>query len=224
MRKIAVIEDDPDLSFLIKLNLEREGFEVHTFSRATDFFHSALKDNYSLALVDIMLPDFDGYRIAKFLRSRPDLKDIPLIFITAKCGEEDKLKGFELGADDYITKPFSLKELIARIKAVLRRYEGRITSKVYEFKDLKVFPEEKRVFLKGEEIHLTPAEFKILLRLIENYGKPVSRERLLEEIQEFGRESTERTIDVHIKHIRDKLKEYKRFIKTVRGFGYKFEE
>lgn len=224
MRKVAVIEDDPDLSFLIKLNLEREGFEVKTFSRATDFFHSALKDNFSLVLVDIMLPDFDGYRIAKFLKSRPDLKDIPLIFITAKGGEEDKLKGFELGADDYITKPFSLKELIARIKAVLRRYEGRITSKVYEFKELKVFPEEKRVFLRGEELHLTPAEFKILLKLVENYGKPVSRESLLDEIQEFGRESTERTIDVHIKHIRDKLRDYKHLIKTVRGFGYKFEE
>ena len=224
MRKIAVIEDDPDLSSLIKYNLEREGFEVKTFPRATDFFNSLQKESYDLVLIDIMLPDFDGYRIANFMKSRPDLKDVPLIFITAKGAEEDKLKGFELGADDYITKPFSIKELIARIRAVLRRYEGKITSKVYEFKELKIYPEKRKVFLGEEEVYLTPTEFKILLKLVENYGKPISRERLLEEIQEFGRESIERTIDVHIKHIRDKLKDYKYLIKTVRGFGYKFEE
>jgi len=224
MRKIAVIEDDPDLSLLIKYNLEREGFEVKTFPRASDFFNSLQKESYDLVLVDIMLPDFDGYRIAKFMKSRPDLKDIPLIFITAKSTEEDKLKGFELGADDYITKPFSIKELVARIRAVLRRYEGKITSKVYEFRELKIYPEKRRVFLGDEEVYLTPTEFKILLKLVENYGKPISRERLLEEIQEFGKESIERTVDVHIRHIRDKLKDYKYLIKTVRGFGYKFEE
>lgn len=224
MRKIAVIEDDPDLSLLIKYNLEREGFEVKTFPRASDFFNSLQKESYDLVLVDIMLPDFDGYRIAKFMKSRPDLKDVPLIFITAKGAEEDKLKGFELGADDYITKPFSIKELVARIRAVLRRYEGKITSKVYEFRELKIYPEKRKVFLGEEEVYLTPTEFKILLKLVENYGKPISRERLLEEIQEFGKESIERTVDVHIKHIRDKLKDYKHLIKTVRGFGYKFEE
>ena len=224
MREIVLIEDDRDLSYLLSLNFEKENFKLKTFESATEFFKYIQESKPDLVIIDIMLPDLDGFRVAKFLKSRPDLKDIPIIFLTAKGSEEDKLKGFEIGADDYITKPFSFKELLARVKAVLRRYERESSSEVYEFEGIKILKNEKKVLIEGKEVHFTPAEFKILLTLIENYGRPVSREFLLEKISKYSSESTERTVDVHVKHIRDKLGKYKSYIKTVRGYGYKFEK
>lgn len=224
MKEIVLIEDDKDLSYLLSLNFEKENFKLKTFENATEFFKYIEENKPDLVIIDVMLPDFDGFRIAKFLKSRPDLKDIPIIFLTAKGREEDKLKGFELGADDYITKPFSFRELLARVKAVLRRYKKESSSEVYELKGIKIFKNEKKVLIDGKEVHFTPAEFRILLTLIENYGRPVSREFLLEKISKYSYESTERTVDVHVKHIRDKLGKYKGYIKTVRGYGYKFEK
>ena len=224
MEKIALIEDDKDLAFLIKLNLEREGFWVEHFERATPFFNFITENPVDMVLIDIMLPDFDGFRIANFLKSRVDLKDIPLIFITAKGEEEDKLRGFDIGADDYITKPFSIKELIARVKAVLKRYKKLSEGKVLEFDSIKLYKDEKRAFIDGKEVYFTPVEFKILCLLMENYGRAVSRDFIIDNLWGLERDTTERTIDVHIKHIRDKLGVYRNYIKTVRGVGYKFEK
>ncbi|WP_164930584.1 response regulator transcription factor [Aquifex aeolicus] len=223
MERIALIEDDKDLAFLVKLNLEREGFEVEHFERATPFFKFISENSVDLILIDIMLPDLDGFRIANFLKSRADLKEIPVIFITAKGEEEDKLKGFELGADDYITKPFSMKELIARVRAVLKRYKKVSESKVLKYEGVELDTERQKLFVDGREVYLTPAEFKILKTLMENFGRPVSRSSLVEKLWDYERETTERAIDVHVKHIRDKLGKYKGLIKTVRGVGYKFE-
>jgi len=223
MEKIALIEDDKDLAFLVKINLEREGFLVEHFERATPFFEFISQNVVDLVLIDVMLPDLDGFRIANFLKSRADLKEIPIIFITARVEEEDKLRGFELGADDYITKPFSMKELIARVKAVLKRYKKFTEGDILKYEGVELNKRRQKLFVDGAEVYLTPAEFKILKTLMENYGKPVSRSYLVEKLWDYEKSTTERTIDVHVKHIRDKLGKYKSLIKTVRGVGYKFE-
>ncbi len=222
-RKIFLIEDDEDIGFAVKEALSSKGFEVYHFLRATEFFRAVEKEKPDLVIIDIMLPDFDGFRIARFLRNRPDLSEIPIIFLTAKISEEDKLRGFELGADDYITKPFSVKELIARVNAILRRVNKDKNSKVFKIDNLEIDTEKVKVTVDGKEIKLTPSEFKILKFLIENYGKPVSREKLIEKIWGYDHDAYDRTVDVHIKHLRDKLGKYSKYIKTVRGFGYKFD-
>jgi len=205
--KVFLVEDDEDIALIVKRVLAKEGFEVKHFKRALDFFNKIEEEIPDLAIIDIMLPDFDGFRIANFLRNRPDLSEIPIIFLTAKVSEEDKLKGFELGADDYITKPFSVKELIARVKAILRRTGKGKRTDVFKIGGLEVDMEKIRVTVEGKEVKLTPSEFKILKFLLENYGKPVSRSRLIEHIWGYNHTASDRTIDVHI----------------IRGFGYKFD-
>ncbi len=220
--KIFLIEDDEDIALAVEEALRREGFIVKRFPRALDFFSSVQREAPDLVIIDVMLPDFDGFRIARFLRNRPDLAEVAVIFLTARISEEDKLRGFELGADDYITKPFSLRELVARVNAVIRRVNGR-KGKLFRIEGLEVDFERVRVSVDGKEVRLTPSEFRILKCLVENYGKPVSRDRIIEEVWGFARDPADRTVDVHIKHLRDKLGAYGAFVKTVRGFGYKFE-
>ena len=221
--KVFLIEDDEDIALVVKEALKSQDFEVDHFLKALEFFRAVEKETPDLVIIDIMLPDFDGFRIANFLKNRPDLSDIPVIFLTARISEEDKLKGFDLGADDYITKPFSVKELIARVNAVLRRAGKKKEGKVFKVDGLEVDTEKVKVMVGGKEVKLTPSEFKILKFLLENYGKPVSRDRLIDMVWGYDHEAGDRTVDVHIKHLRDKLGDYGRFIKTVRGFGYKFE-
>ena len=221
--KVFLIEDDEDIALVVEEALKTQGFKVERFSRALDFFPAVEGETPDLVIIDVMLPDLDGFRIANFLKNRPDLSEIPIIFLTAKVSEEDKLKGFELGADDYITKPFSVKELIARVKAVLRRAGKWKEGKVFKVGGLEVDTDRVRVCVDGNEVRLTPSEFKILRFLLENYGRPVSRDRLIEEIRGHDHNASDRAVDVHIKHLRDKLGKRGRYIKTVRGFGYKFE-
>ncbi len=221
--RVFLIEDDDDIALVVREALKSQGFEVDRFLKALEFFRAVEKETPDLVIIDVMLPDFDGFRIANFLKNRPDLSDIPVIFLTARVSEEDKLKGFDLGADDYITKPFSVKELIARVNAVMRRAGKGKEGKVFRVSGLEVDTEKVKVMVGGKEVKLTPSEFKILKFLLENYGKPVSRDRLIEMVWGYEHEAGDRTVDVHIKHLRDKLGDYGRFIKTVRGFGYKFE-
>ncbi len=221
--KIFIIEDDEDIAYIVSENLKREGYDVRVFGKGMEFYSFIEKEKPDLVIIDIMLPDLDGFRIARFLKNRPDLADTSLIFLTAKSSEEDKLQGFDIGADDYITKPFSVKELIARVNAVMRRAGKKKEKVVFKIYGLEVDPERVSVKVDGKEVKLTPSEFNILRYLIENYGKPLSRSRIIDEVWGFGRDATDRTVDVHIKHLRDKLGRYGSFIKTVRGFGYKFE-
>ncbi len=221
--KVFLIEDDEDIALVLKKVLENESFKVKHFTRSLEFFREVEKETPDLLVIDVMLPDFDGFRIANFLKNRPDLSDVPIIFLTARASEEDKIRGFELGADDYITKPFSIKEFIARVKAVLRRAGKIKETNVFKVQGLEVDTVKVKVKIEGREIKLTPSEFKILKFLLENYGKPVSRNRLIEHIWGYNHDAGDRTIDVHIKHLRDKLGKYGKYIKTVRGFGYKFE-
>jgi len=219
--RILVVEDDEDIALVVEENLGREGYRVKVFRRGLDFYSAVEEERPDLVIVDIMLPDHDGFRIARFLKNRPDLSRVPVIFLTARSSEEDKLRGFDIGADDYITKPFSVKELVARVRAVIRRAGGKASPQVFRMSGLEIDMTAVSVRIDGRKVNLTPSEFKILKLLVENYGIPMSRSRIMEEIGSW--EGTDRTVDVHIKHLRDKLGAYGRFVKTVRGFGYKFE-
>lgn len=219
--KILVVEDDSDLAELIAYNLRKEGYEALVCLRGADAIEYLEKNPPDLLLLDVMLPDYDGFRIAQYVRGKEGLKDIPIIFVTARDMEQDKLKGFSLGADDYITKPFSLKELLARVKAVLRRVGKEKKQTQFKLGSIHIDLEKKEVKRGEEVIELTPTEFLILSALLENYGKPVSREYLIERV--LKRDVYDRTVDVHIKKLREKLGEEGRAIQTVRGFGYKLE-
>ncbi|MEN3027871.1 MAG: response regulator [Aquificaceae bacterium] len=217
--KVLVVEDDRDLAELIAYNLRKEGYEPVVCLRGREAINSLSSEKPDLVLLDVMLPDYDGFRIAQHLRDNPALKELPVIFITARDLEQDKLKGFSLGADDYITKPFSMKELLARVKAVMRRVGKERKQTSFKLGSLEIDLEKKEVKRGEEMVDLTPTEFLILSALLENYGKPVSREYLIERV--LKRDVYDRTVDVHIKKLREKLGEEGKAVHTVRGFGYK---
>ncbi|MEZ0361709.1 MAG: response regulator transcription factor [Hydrogenobacter sp.] len=219
--KVFLLEDDRDLSEIVEYNLKKEGYSVRTFQRAAELLRAIEEEPPDLILLDVMVPDYDGFRVAGILKSRVDLKEVPIIFITVKDAEEDKLKGFSLGADDYITKPFSVKEFLARVRAVLKR-TGKIgKGGTFKLGELEIDTQRYEVRRGKEKIDLTPTEFRIFEALLENYGRPVSREYLIETI--LKKDIYDRTIDVHIKNLREKLGKEGQAIKTVRGFGYKIE-
>ena len=225
--KVYIIEDDEDINELLVYNLSKENFEVKSFLNSIDALRSLEHEKPDLIILDIMLPDIDGIEVCKRLRSSEDFKDVPIIMLTAKSTEIDKVVGLELGADDYITKPFSFKELVARIRAVLRRYEKNKSiggkTEVKKFKDLEINPENFSVSIKGKEIPLTVKEFKLLNYLLSSPDKVKTREQILEKVwNEKQYDIYDRTVDVHITKLRNKLGEYGKHIKTVHGVGYKW--
>ncbi len=225
MSLVYIVEDDEDINELLVYNLQKEGFSVKSFYNSIDALKEIKTDKPDILLLDIMLPDIDGLEFCKILKSDKELSDIPIIMLTAKSTEIDKIVGLELGADDYITKPFSMRELIARIRAVLRRHK-RYSSKEKEkisIGNLSIDTESLEVRLSGKKINLTSKEFKLLLFLVKNQNKVLSREDILNNVWKNEYDVYDRTVDVHIKHLREKLGEYKNCIKTVRGIGYKWE-
>ena len=224
MAYIYIVEDDEDINELLAYNLQKEGYTVKQFLNSMEALKELKKEPPDLILLDIMLPDIDGLEFCKIVKSDKEISDIPIIMLTAKSTEIDKIVGLELGADDYVTKPFSFKELTARIRAVLRRTGRKSKSeKSYTFGSLKIKPEEFKVLIEDEDIPLTSKEFKLLLLLVKSPGKVFSREEILSKVWEKEYEIFDRTVDVHIKNLREKLKEFGRCIKTVRGIGYKWE-
>jgi Response regulators consisting of a CheY-like receiver domain and a winged-helix DNA-binding domain len=219
---VYVVEDDMDLAEILTFNLENEGFEVKHFTNSNEFFKTMEQTIPNIIILDIMLPGYDGVRIAKILRQNVLYKDIPIIFLTAKSEEEDKIEGFNAGADDYITKPFSLKELTARIRAVLNRYKKTITTTKLKVENLELDEDKMEVTLDGKPINLTKTEFRILKHLIENIDKIMTRDKIINMLWSYGTDINDRTVDVHIKHLRDKLGDFGKYIKTIRGVGYKF--
>ncbi len=217
--KVLLVEDDKDLAELVAYNLKKEGYEVHVCHRGTCAIERLKLEVPDIILLDVMLPDYDGFKIAQHIKNNPELEYVPIIFITARDMEQDKLKGFSLGADDYITKPFSIKELIARVKAVLRRAGKEKRQAIFRLGGLEIDLERKEVRRGSKVLDLTPTEFLILQALLENYGKPVSRDYIIEKV--LKRDVFDRTVDVHIKKLREKLGEEGKAIQTVRGFGYK---
>jgi DNA-binding response OmpR family regulator len=221
---VALVEDDPDLLDILTYNLQKEGFKVYPFEKGEQFLNFMSEGvKPDIVVLDVMLPGMSGFKLAEIIKSNEAYKNIPIVFLTAKTLEEDKLKGFELGADDYIPKPFSVREFIARLRAILKRYYQN-REKTLEFKNLKLFPDKFETYCGDKKIELTRAEFKILQTLLENKGQVVSRAALLDALAPFGRETASRSVDVHITKLRKKLGECGRYIKTIRGIGYKIED
>jgi two-component system, OmpR family, alkaline phosphatase synthesis response regulator PhoP len=224
--KILIVEDDQNLSHLLKYNLEQENFNCDCIFNGSKVL-KYLKDNKpDIILMDIMLPDLDGFEVSKQIKKDPELQNTPIIILSAKNLENDKTKGFEIGADDYVTKPFSPKELILRIKAILKRTYKLKTKEdnIVSFKDLKINLEKHEVRIEENLIFLTSKEFKLLLILLKNKGRVLTREKLLSKVWNIEADITTRTIDSHIKKLRKKLLNYGEMIETVRSIGYKFKE
>ncbi len=217
--KILVIEDDKKISDLVKLYLEKEGYEIIVAYNANDGIKNFYENDINLIVLDLMLPDFSGIKVLQEIKKE---RDIPIIIITAKGEEDDKILGFKKGADDYITKPFSFKELVLRVKAVLKRYGE---SEFIKFKDLEIYPEKLKIFKNKEEIKLYSLEFKIFMVLLKNSNKVLSRDDILDSIYGFyGEPVIDRSVDVHITNIRKKLNDdpkNPKYIETVRGIGYR---
>ena len=222
---ILVIEDEPDILKNLEYNLSREGFKVSSASSLSDAEKKLQNNNdFSLLLLDLMLPDGSGLDLCKKIKGDPKTESIPIIILTAKDDEVDRVVGFELGADDYVTKPFSVRELILRVKAVLKR--GSKKSDVVEverqFGELKIDVESHEVEVNNDQIDLTALEFRLLRQLVDRRGRVQSRDQLLSDVWGYSSEVTTRTVDTHIKRLREKLGSMGKYVLTIRGVGYKF--
>ena len=223
--RILVVDDEEDLCEILKFNLENEGYWVDTANSAEEALKLDLSQ-YHLLLLDVMMGEISGFRMANMLKKNKDTAQIPIIFVTAKDTENDTITGFNLGADDYISKPFSIREVIVRIKAVLRRTASSSLSKtedLLEYKGLSLNVSQKKVCINGTEISLTKKEFEILLLFLQNKGRVFSREDILAKVWQDEVFVLDRTIDVNITRLRKKIGEYGKRIVTRLGYGYCFE-
>ncbi len=223
-KKIFVLDDEPDICELVCLHLKKNGFLSQYFLSASDFFDAIESNLPDLIILDLMLPDIDGLEICRRLKTDEQRANIPIIMLTAKSDEMDRIIGLELGADDYVTKPFSPRELVARVKAVLRRSEKETDKSYITIGKLRIDPNCYEVLVEDKKIDLTPTEFKILLILAKRPGWVFSRDQLLESLWGSQKAVIDRTIDVHIKNLREKLGVSGNIIKSVRGVGYKLEK
>lgn len=228
--KILVVDDEVSIITLLKYNLEKAGFSVITAVDGNDGFHKAVHEEPDLIVLDIMLPHLDGVEICKRLRSQKIM--IPILMLTAKDDELDKILGLELGADDYLTKPFSPREVVARVKAILRRTQSNeldqsVGNEIIEIGKLKIFPEKYEAFFEEKKLEFTPKEFELLVFLAKRKGKVLSRDQLLTAVWNYEFIGDTRIVDVHISHLREKIEPNTKkpiYIKTIRGLGYRFEE
>lgn len=225
---IYVVEDDIHIQQLLKYNLESNGYRVSIFDDGNSLY-LALKSNFpDLFILDVMLPDTDGIEICRFLDRENSTKNIPKIMLTAKSEEFDRILGLEMGADDYITKPFSVRELLTRIKVVFRRIsKTSITEEIIQCGDIKLDIDRHEIYKKDTLIELALKEFELLKLLIINKGKVLTRERLLEDIWGYDYQGETRTVDVHIRYLRQKIEDNDSnpiYIETVRGIGYRFND
>lgn len=223
---IYYVEDDTSIRELVLYALKTAEFQVMGFENAASFYKRMKEQQPDLILLDIMLPDEDGVSILKKLNSRPDTENIPVIMMTAKSSEYDKVLGLDSGADDYITKPFGVMELISRVKAVIRRSDRSKGSagEVLKIGELVLDEQKHEVYARGQEVSLTFKEFELLSYLMKNRGLVLSRDKILNTIWNYEYEGESRTVDVHIGSLRQKLGTCGDFIKTIRGIGYKIED
>lgn len=222
---IAIVDDDPDVIKSISPSLKSEGFRVKGFSCAEDLFVFLDKEKPDLILLDIMLPGANGFEVCKNLKSKEKFSSIPIIMLSGKDKEIDKVSGLDAGSDDYISKPSSISEIKARIRAVLRRYgSGEKDKKVYIGDMVIMDLDRHEVTVEGKKVKLTPVEFRILECLSSRKENVFTRRRILEFLWGEEKVVIERTIDVHIRHLRKKLGKAEKFIKNIRGIGYKLEE
>ena len=223
-QKILIIEDEPDIRKTLEYNISREGYEVISASSLSEGREKLESASFSLLLLDLMLPDGSGLDLCRELKQDKSLSSMPVIILTAKDDEVDKVVGFELGADDYVTKPFSVRELILRVKAVLKRGERKSDNMEVQrqFGELKIDVDSHEVFVNDEQVSLTALEFKLLRQLVDRRGRVQSRDQLLSDVWGYSSDVTTRTVDTHIKRLREKLGGMGKYVQTIRGVGYKF--
>jgi two-component system, OmpR family, alkaline phosphatase synthesis response regulator PhoP len=231
-QRVLVVDDEESIVTLLQFNLEQAGYVVETAMDGKTALQKA-KVNYDLIILDLMLPEIDGLEVCKQLRQNKI--STPILMLTAKDDEFDKVLGLELGADDYMTKPFSPREVVARIRAILRRVIPNTEEKLVEVKtetllkigEVDIFPENYEVFYKGNQLELTPKEFELLLYLANHKGRVLTRDQLLNAVWNYEFVGDTRIVDVHISHLREKIEPNTKkpiYIKTIRGLGYKMEE
>jgi len=219
MPRILVVDDEPNIIELAKLYLEREGYKVHEAANGQDALSKFSAVNPDLIVLDLMLPDIDGFEVCRRIRAK---NTVPILMLTARKEDIDKIVGLEMGADDYLTKPFNPRELVARVRAILRRYQtGLKPSDIIEVGGLRIDLSRHDISLDGQPVKLRTKEFALLTTFAENLGIVLSRERLLEMVWEFDYYGETRTVDVHVNHLRDKIAGSDVNIETVRGTGYK---
>lgn len=218
--KVLIVDDEDMIRNVLKEYVEFEGGEAYEAADGMQAVKLCRDNDYDIILMDVMMPRLDGFSAVKEIKK---IKKIPVIMLSARGEEYDKLFGFEIGVDDYVTKPFSPKEVIARIHAVLKRYGDDGSSGVINFEGLTIDIAGRNVYIDGEKAELTPKEYEILFYFVKNKGIALTREKLLMDVWGFDFYGDDRTVDTHIKMLRANLKQYRKFIVTLRGLGYKFE-
>lgn len=222
--KILAVDDEEDIIILLKYNLEKAGFNFVYAKDGPEAIELAKREKPNLILLDIMLPSMEGTEVCKILKSDESTSHIPVIMLTAKGEETDRVVGFELGTDDYVTKPFSPRELVLRIKAVLKRGGKDISGKVIVYGPFYIDCGRKTISVNGKQLDLTPTEFKLLSELIKAKGNVLDRDTLLDRVWGESISVIDRTVDTHIRRLRKKMGKYGSCIETVRGFGYRFKD
>jgi len=225
MPKITIVEDDPDISRLVDHYLSAEGFRVTGIADGAEGLKRIKSSPPDLVVLDLMLPGMDGLDLCKALRGQPATAALPILMLTAKGEESDKVIGLELGADDYLTKPFSPKELVARVKSLLRRnVRQEPAAQIHTYKELRLDKERHEVTVKGKEVTLTAKEFALLQELLDHPGRVLTRQSLLDRVWGYQADVTTRTVDVHIRRLREKIPLLVEAIATVKSLGYKLKE
>ena len=222
--KILIVDDEEMIRDVLKEYVEFEGNEAYEAADGMEAVKLCKENDYDLLLMDVMMPRLDGFSAVKEIKK---IKDVPVIMLSARGEEYDKLFAFELGVDDYVTKPFSPKEVMARINAVTKRHVSKVApngNELLRFEGLSIDMAGRNVYVDGEKAELTPKEYELLFYLVRNKGIALTREKLLYDVWGFDFYGDDRTVDTHIKMLRGNLKEYRKFIVTLRGLGYKFEE
>ena len=221
--KIYIVEDGPDLKDALTFNFENEGFKVNSFSDGESFLKEIKRKKPDLVILDLMLPGISGLDVCREIRTSDTFNDIAVIMLTAKGEEIDRIVGFELGADDYVTKPFSVRELILRVKVILKKQsEMSANEKTIEYGPILMNLDAHNVTVDGKDIILTALEFKLLKHLLKRRGRVQTRDQLLADVWGLSSEVTTRTVDTHIKRLREKLDKTGNLIQTIRGVGYRF--
>ena len=221
--KVFIVEDEPDLRDTLTYNFESEGFTVESFSNGESFLEALEKTIPNLVILDLMLPGISGLDVCRELRSNENHNNIAVVMLTAKSEEIDRIVGFELGADDYVTKPFSVRELILRVKVLIKkRFQNPVNEQILEFGPITMNLEAHDVLVDGRNIILTALEFKLLKHLMKRKGRVQTRDQLLGDVWGYSSEVTTRTVDTHIKRLREKLGTPGDLIQTIRGVGYRF--
>ncbi len=223
MALIYIVEDDQNIREIESFALKNSGYQIRDFSNAKDFYRAMNERKPDLAILDIMLPDEDGMEILQKLRKNPETKRLPIMMVTAKTTELDRVKGLDSGADDYMSKPFGVMELISRVKALLRRSMGEAQEKLLKVDEILMDDERHQVFVAGTPCELTYKEYELLRLLMQNRGIVLSRDLIMDRIWDMNCDVESRTLDVHLKTLRAKLGESAHHIKTIRNVGYRME-